>query len=99
MFLKRAGEVIPKIIGVAASPDSDESGLRMILPPESCPSCGAKVVKDEDKVRYYCPNSSNCPAQMIEKFAFAVGKHGFDIDNFGEKQAELFVTLGWLKNI
>ena len=94
MFLKRAGEVIPKIIGVAVSLNGEE-----ILPPESCPSCGAKVVKDEDKVRYYCPNSSNCPAQMIEKFAFAVGKHGFDIDNFGEKQAELFVTLGWLKNI
>lgn len=64
----------------------------MILPPEFCPSCGAKVAKVDDKVRYYCPNSMSCPAQVGERFAFAVGKHGFDIDNFGEKQAELFAS-------
>ena len=64
VFLKRAGEVIPKIISVAVSPDSDESGLTRILPPEFCPSCETRIVKDEDKVRYYCPNSYACPAQM-----------------------------------
>jgi DNA ligase (NAD+) len=136
VFLKRAGEVIPKIIGVASSSHPNtahetsphpnlllkEKGRAtseqtvasssplgeelwwgvsggIILPPELCPSCGVRVAKDEDKVRYYCPNSISCPAQMIEKFAFAVGKHGFDIDNFGEKQAELFVSLGWLRNL
>lgn len=94
VFLKRAGEVIPKIISVAVAGNGES-----ILPPEYCPSCGTKVVKDDDKVRTYCPNNSGCPAQIGEKFAFAVGKHGFDIDNFGEKQAELFVSLGWLKNL
>jgi len=51
------------------------------------------VLKDEDKVRYYCPNSYGCPAQMREKIAFAVGKQGFNIDGFGEKQAQLFLEL------
>lgn len=59
VFLKRAGEVIPKIISVALSGEGDT-----ILPPPVCPSCGTLVVKDEDKVRYYCPNSFACPAQM-----------------------------------
>lgn len=94
VFLKRAGEVIPKIISVAVSAEWQE-----ILPPKNCPSCGNEVLKDEDKVRYYCPNSSACPAQMGEKFSFAVGKWGFDIDNFGEKQAELFLQKGYLKNL
>ncbi len=94
VFLKRAGEVIPKIISVALSGEGDT-----ILPPPVCPSCGTLVVKDEDKVRYYCPNSFACPAQMWEKLAFAVGKQGFDIDNFGVKQAELFLELGFLKNL
>jgi len=102
VFLKRAGEVIPKIISVASpvltqlSPNGrDESA---ILPPEYCPSCGEKVFKDEQKVRYYCANAYWCPAQMREKLAFTVGKQGFNIDGFWERQAELFYTLGFIKN-
>jgi len=96
VFLKRAWEVIPKIISVASSPVGDNSD-RTIRVPKSCPSCGSEVLKDEDKVRYYCPNSYACPAQMREKIAFAVGKQGFNIDGFGERQAALFLELGFIK--
>jgi DNA ligase (NAD+) len=94
VFLKRAGEVIPKIISVAIAWIGDS-----ILPPLFCPSCNTQILKDSDRVRYYCPNSYGCPAQMHEKTAFAVWKHGFDIDGFGEKQAELFYTLGLIEHI
>lgn len=94
VFLKRAGEVIPKIISVAIS-----GNWESILPPISCPSCNTKILKESDKVRYYCPNSYGCPAQMHEKIAFAVGKHGFDIDGFWERQAELFYSLWLIKHI
>jgi DNA ligase (NAD+) len=73
VFLKRAGEVIPKIISVASSPADDQSDRR-IKTPKICPSCQSEVLKDDDKVRYYCPNSYACPDQMKEKLAFAVGK-------------------------
>lgn len=92
VFLKRAGEVIPKIISVATHADWEP-----IYPPKNCPSCWEWVLKDEKKVRYYCGNSYACPAQMREKLAFAVGKQGFNIDGFGEKQAELFYTLWYIK--
>jgi len=51
------------------------------------------VKKDAEKVRYFCPNSLACPRQLEEKIAFAVGKQGFNIDGFGEKQAALFLKL------
>jgi len=92
VFLKRAWEVIPKIISVATSVWNE-----WILPPKNCPSCDFEVKKDQEKVRYYCPNSYGCPAQMREKIAFAVGKQWFNIDWFWEKQAELFYTL-WFIN-
>lgn len=101
VFLKRAGEVIPKIISVASSPypdNSKEAEIYAIHPPKLCPSCQSEVLKDEDKVRYYCPNNYGCPAQMREKIAFAVWKQGFNIDGFGEKQAELFLDLWYIKN-
>lgn len=93
VFLKRAGEVIPKIISVALAHEAGE----VIQAPKLCPSCGSEVLNDNDKVRYYCPNDYGCPAQMREKIAFAAWKQGFNIDGFGERQAELFLELGFIK--
>jgi len=91
VFLKRAGEVIPKIISVASANWGEP-----INTPTNCPSCGELVLKDDEKVRYYCPNAYGCPAQMQEKLAFAVGKQWFNIDWFGEKQAGLFYRLDYI---
>lgn len=106
VFIKRAGEVIPKIISVVNSPNPLDfsphlGGLKggEINPPEFCPSCGEKVLKDEDKVRYYCPNSFSCPAQHSEKLIFAVWKQGFNIDWLWKRQIELFLDLGLITNI
>lgn len=93
VFIKRAGEVIPKIISVVET-DSREN-LEKIEIPKVCPSCKSEVLKDEDKVRYYCWNSVDCPAQHSEKIIFAVWKQWLNIDWLGEKQVELFLEL-WL---
>ncbi len=93
VFIKRAGEVIPKIISVVET-DSREN-LEKIEIPKVCPSCKSEVLKDEDKVRYYCWNSFDCPAQHSEKIIFAVWKQWLNIDWLGEKQVELFLEL-WL---
>lgn len=97
VFIKRAWEVIPKIISVIKEWNRDN--YENILAPEFCPSCETRVKKDEDKVRYYCPNDIDCPAKNHEKLTFAVGKQGFNIDWFWEKQVELFLELGIIHNL
>ncbi|MBF0913833.1 NAD-dependent DNA ligase LigA, partial [Candidatus Gracilibacteria bacterium] len=97
VFIKRAGEVIPKIISVVETEGREE--LEKIEIPKVCPSCKSEVLKDEDKVRYYCGNSVDCPAQHSEKIIFAVGKQGLNIDGLGEKQVELFLELGLISSI
>lgn len=100
IFIKRAGEVIPKIISVVKEArEGNWKDLLPIFPPEFCPICKTKVKKDEGKVRYYCPNSHSCPAQKKESIAYGVGKQGFDIDGFWEKQVELFLEKGIIKNL
>lgn len=100
VFIKRAWEVIPKIISVASSLDNDFwEKNEVIEPPKNCPSCGGEVLKDEDKVRFYCSNSFDCPAQHSEKIIFAVWKQGFNIDWLWEKQVELFLDLGLITNL
>ena len=93
VFIKRAGEVIPKIISVVET-DARENFEKIEIP-KVCPSCKSEVLKDEDKVRYYCWNSFDCPAQHSEKIIFAVWKQWLNIDWLGEKQVELFLEL-WL---
>ncbi len=100
VFIKRAWEVIPKIISVVKQDWRED--FKQILPPKFCPSCETLVKKDDNKVRYYCPNSLWCPAQHYEKLAFAVSKHAFNIDWLWEKQIELFLKEGiihWLVDI
>ncbi len=97
VFIKRAWEVIPKIISVVKEWYRDD--FEKITPPIYCPSCKTLVKKDDDKVRFYCPNDIDCPAKHSEKLTFAVGKQGFNIDWFGEKQVELFLQEWIIHNL
>lgn len=99
VFIKRAGEVIPKIISVVKNDSINRDDFEKIVTPKFCPSCKTMLLKDEDKVRFYCPNTIDCPAQHVEKLIFAVWKTGFDIDWFWEKQVELFLELGIIKSL
>ena len=98
VFIKRAWEVIPKIISLASRGEPCVHPNNIIKPPEFCPSCGEKIKKDDDKVRYFCDNK-NCPAQIIEKLTYAVWKQGFNIDGFWEKQVKKFFELWFIKDL
>ena len=64
--------MIPKVVSVIKETRlGSEKGIRA---PLKCPSCREKVLRDEDKVRYYCPNTENCPDQIKDRFAYIVGK-------------------------
>ncbi len=93
VFIKRAWEVIPKIVSVSVS-----NNWENILPPEKCPSCQNEIKKDDDKVRFFCDNKK-CPAQIVEKLIYAVWKQGFNIDSFWEKQVRKFFELWFIKDL
>ncbi len=97
VFIKRAGEVIPKIVSVVKEVrDGSEKPIKI---PSECPSCGETVYKDQSKVRYYCANTLSCPAQNKEQLAYSVWKGGFDIDGFWEKQVEIFLREGLITSL
>lgn len=97
VFLKRAWEVIPKIISVVKEWLRDN--FEIINPPKLCPSCKTEIKKDENKVRYYCSNKVDCPAQNHEKLTYAVWKQWFNIDGLWERQVELFINEWIIKNL
>lgn len=93
VFIKRAWEVIPKVIQVIKEArDGSQSEIKV---PTHCPSCQTLLQKDEAKVKLYCPNSSWCREQIKQKMIAAVWKSGLDIDGLGVQQIELFMET-WL---
>ncbi len=94
VLIKRAGEVIPYVIGPVVEARTGKERKYKI--PTACPSCGEKIERVEGEVAYYCVNNA-CPAQLtrsVEHFAAVL-----DIEGFGEKVAVQLVTEGLVKNV
>ena len=94
VFIKRAGEVIPKITALAKS-----NSEKIVLPPKNCPSCWTEVLKDDEKVRYYCSNSDECFEQQKHKLIYAVGKQWLNIDWLWKAQVEQFLKLWFISDL
>ncbi|HJU89078.1 MAG TPA: NAD-dependent DNA ligase LigA [Gemmatimonadaceae bacterium] len=74
--VKRAGEVIPQIIGpVPERRDGTERRWRM---PRSCPRCKTPVERDEEEVAVYCPNVA-CPGRQLEGLVHFASRGAMDI--------------------
>ena len=94
VIVQRAGDVIPQIVDVLL--DKRPKGAKPYLFPTLCPACGSHAVRElnprsgrEDSVRR-CTGGLICPAQAVERLRHFVGRDGFDIEGFGEKQVQAF---------
>ena len=93
--IRKAGDVIPEVVEAKIDKrKGNEKPFHMI---SNCPICGAKLMKKEGQVDYYCPNLS-CPARSIEKFIHFASKDAMDIDGLGDEIVEDFYNLGIIKN-
>jgi DNA ligase (NAD+) len=66
--------------------------------PDRCPVCGEAAVRIEGEAAWYCVNSA-CPAQLVRGVEHFVSRGALDIAGFGIRQAELFVELGFIKDL
>lgn len=96
VLLKRAGEVIPYVIGPIL--EARTGRLRRYRPPEACPSCGEPVAPIEGEVALYCLNAA-CPAQLVRHLEHFAGRGAMDIEGLGIKVAELLVGEGRVEDV
>ena len=96
VVIKRAGEVIPQVLRpvLELRPPSTQPWHM----PDRCPVCGEPVERRAGEVATYCVNAA-CPAQLVRSVEHFVSKGAMDIEGFGIRQAELFVELGFLRDI
>ncbi|MFL5806478.1 MAG: NAD-dependent DNA ligase LigA [Roseiflexaceae bacterium] len=93
----RAGDVIPYIIGPIV--DRRSGAEQPWSMPERCPACGTPLERAEGEVAYRCPNFGICPAQLVRRIEHFVSRGAMDIAGVGEKQAQLFVDKGLVKDV
>ncbi|HCJ01696.1 MAG TPA: DNA ligase (NAD(+)) LigA [Clostridiales bacterium] len=92
VFVRRSGDVIPEITGVA----EECEGAKEVVAPAVCPVCGSPVI--EKGVFLYCSNNENCAPKIISKIEHFCSKDGLDIDGLSEKTIEQFYNEFGLKS-
>ena len=96
VILKRAGDVIPYIVGPVLD-GKDVLRAEKYQPPEKCPSCDQPVSSIDGEVALYCVNPG-CPEQLVRNIEHFVSRSTLNIVGLGTKIVEQLVSDGLVKN-
>jgi DNA ligase (NAD+) len=76
--VKRAGEVIPQIIGPVPDKRDPKHPPTPYEPPTHCPSCNTKLIPGNELGMLYCPNFA-CPGRQLEGLVHFASRGAMDI--------------------
>jgi len=96
VLIKRAGEVIPYVIGPVVDARSGKEKTYQM--PTTCPACGQAVEHFEGEVAWYCVNAA-CPAQLVRNIEHFVSRGTMDITGLGIKIVEQLIETGLVKDV
>ena len=93
VLVRKAGEIIPEVLEVVM--DKRPAGTQPYLLPETCPVCGAPVVRDEDSAALRC-TGAGCPALRRNLTHFA-SRGAMDIDGRGPAVMQQLIDSGLVR--
>jgi DNA ligase (NAD+) len=96
VIVRRAGEVIPEVVGPVLSeraPGSEPWSF-----PRDCPVCAQPLQRAEGMSATQCVNYW-CPRQERGRIEHFVGRAAMDIEFLGERNIDRFVTEGLLDDV
>jgi len=91
--VKRAGDVIPQIIGPVPDRRDPKHPLLPYEPPTHCPSCKTRLVTGEDLGMLYCPNF-DCPARQLEALVHFASRGAMDIRGLSYARLKQLIEAG-----
>lgn len=96
VYVEKAGEIIPQIVGVDASARSGEGKPVEFI--THCPECGAPLVRYEGEAAHYCPNSLACPPQIKGRIEHYISHDAMNIDSVGPETVDDFYNRGLIRD-
>jgi DNA ligase (NAD+) len=94
--VKRAGDVIPQVIGpVPEKRDAAHPPAPPVVP-DTCPACGTPVRVEEKDL--FCENDV-CPGRRLEAMVHFASRNAMDIDGLSYARIEQLVNEGLVQNV
>ena len=96
VYVEKGGEIIPKITGV----ELEKRDAGAVLPhfPQTCPDCGATLIRDEQESKAFCPNQSGCPTQIKGKLVHFLSRKAMNVIA-GDATIEQLYNKGLVWNV
>ena len=95
--VKRAGEVIPQILGPVPDKRDPAVPLAPFEAPTRCPVCDTAVVRLEGEVAVRCPNDL-CPARHLEELVHFTARNAMDIRGLSEQRVRQLLDAGLISD-
>ena len=96
-MLRKGGEIIPKIVGVAKENRPLKSSEITFI--TLCPECQSELVKEEGEAQHYCKNQFGCPTQIVSKIQHFISRKAMDIEGLGKETVILLYENHLISNI
>ncbi|MBM3907156.1 MAG: NAD-dependent DNA ligase LigA [Gemmatimonadetes bacterium] len=95
--VKRAGEVIPQVLGPVPEKRDAAAPPAPFEAPTRCPECGTPVVRAEGEVAVRCPND-RCPARHLEELIHFTARGAMDIRGLSEQRVHQLLEAGLISD-
>ena len=96
--VKRAGDVIPQVIGPVPEKRDPANMPKPTLVPKKCPACGTPVLRDDEEVAIYCPNVA-CPARQLETIVHFASRAAMDIRGLSYARIQQLIAAGLVHDV
>jgi DNA ligase (NAD+) len=91
--VKRAGEVIPQIIGPVPDKRDAQNPPAPYTPPTHCPACNTRLVPGNELGMLYCPNFA-CPGRQLEGLVHFASRGAMDIRGLSYARIKQLIDAG-----
>ncbi len=98
VIVRRAGDVIPEVVGVVLPSEGAERGALFTMP-RSCPVCGSEAVREEGEVDYRCTGGLFCSAQRKQAILHFAQRRAVEVEGLGDKLVDQLVDCNVIKTL
>jgi DNA ligase (NAD+) len=102
VIVRRAGDVIPEVVGVVADRRPPEAGEPFDLYQRlggKCPVCASPIERLEGEADWRCTGGITCPAQRKQALLHFASRRAMDIEGLGDKLVDQLVDAGIVKTV
>jgi DNA ligase (NAD+) len=98
VIVRRAGDVIPEIVG-PFNPKDNSLRSQLFTMPNKCPICGSPVTKEEGEVDYRCTGGLVCNAQVVACVIHFTQRNAVEVSGLGPSVVEDLIGFGVIQNV